>query len=67
MSGGRYESVTEFADRCRECGADTGRSLAVLTKIKDIVNEWKKDTWTDGLSYECMIQISNLLEEIGGK
>ena len=57
------ESVTEFADRCKECGAEIGRSLAALTKIQTIVNEWEKDTWTDGLSYKCMIQISNLLEE----
>lgn len=57
------ETVTEFADRCKECGADAGRSLTALGKIKNIVNEWEKDTWTDGLSYECMIQISKLLEE----
>lgn len=34
----------------------------ILSKIKEIVNEWKSDSWTDNLSYECMIKIAKLVE-----
>jgi hypothetical protein len=33
-----------------------------INKIREIVNEWKSDTWTDNLSYECMIKIAELVE-----
>lgn len=35
----------------------------VLNKIKAIVDEWKSDTSTDNLSYECMIKIAYILTE----
>ena len=35
----------------------------VLDKIREIVDEWKADTWTDNLSYECMLKIADLLAE----
>lgn len=39
----------------------------VLNKIKAIVNEWKSDTYTDNLSYECMIKIADILTETENK
>lgn len=32
-------------------------------KIEQIASAWKIDTWTDGKSYECMIQISEVIED----
>ncbi len=34
-----------------------------INKIKTIVTEWEADTWTDNLSYECMIKIASVLAE----
>ena len=34
----------------------------VLDKIREIVDEWQSDTWTDNLSYDCMIKIAELVE-----
>lgn len=31
-------------------------------KITEIVAEWKVDSWTDGISYDCMVKISEVLE-----
>ena len=36
----------------------------ILNKIRSIITEWKTDTWTDNLSYECMIKISEIVESI---
>lgn len=33
-----------------------------LDKIRTIVDEWQSDTWTDNLSYECMVKITELVE-----
>ena len=33
-----------------------------LDKIREIVDEWQSDTWTDNLSYECMVKIAELVE-----
>ena len=35
----------------------------VVKKIKTIVDEWKNNTWTDNLSYECMVKISDIVAE----
>ena len=32
-------------------------------KIREIVKSWKFDTWTDGVSYDCMVKISEVLED----
>jgi len=34
----------------------------VINKIREIVDEWQSDTWTDNLSYECMVKIAELVE-----
>ena len=34
----------------------------IADKIKVIVDEWKSDTWTDNLSYDCMVKIAELFE-----
>lgn len=34
----------------------------ILDKIKVIVKEWQNDSWTDGLSYECMSKIAELID-----
>ncbi len=38
----------------------------IMNKIKSIVAEWKSDTWTDNISYECMIKIADVLTESEG-
>jgi len=38
-------------------------SAAVMNKIKSIVAEWKADTWTDNVSYDCMSKIADVLAE----
>lgn len=35
----------------------------VLDKIRGIVDEWKADSWTDNLSYECMVKIADAVAE----
>lgn len=34
----------------------------ILDKIRAIVDDWKADTWTDNISYECMVKIAELVE-----
>lgn len=34
-----------------------------INKIKSIVAEWKTDTWTDNVSYECMIKIAEIIDK----
>lgn len=36
--------------------------VKILDKIRAIVDEWQSDTWTDNLSYECMIKITELVK-----
>ena len=31
-------------------------------KIQEIVARWKVDTWTDGVSYDCMAQINEVID-----
>lgn len=33
-----------------------------INKIREIVEKWQSDTWTDNLSYECMVKIAELVE-----
>ena len=35
---------------------------AVLDKIREIVDKWQSDTWTNHLSYDCMAKIAELVE-----
>lgn len=47
------------------CGAiytaiDTMRKYQ---KIQEIVKSWKDDIWTDNFSYDCMVKISEVLED----
>ena len=35
----------------------------ILDKIREIVDEWQSDSWTDNLSYECMIKIAEILDK----
>lgn len=59
------EEVANRHGGCKEC-ADEHRQLAEwldkLQKITEIVAEWKVDSWTDGISYDCMVKISEVLE-----
>jgi len=32
-------------------------------KIQEIVAKWKVDSWTDNLSYECMIEIAEIIDK----
>lgn len=46
---------------CIDVAIDTMRKYQ---KIVEIINDWKADTWTDGKSYDCMIQISEVAEDV---
>ena len=48
---------TAIASRDHQLKNDT------IKKIQKIVTEWKADTWTDNLSYECMSKIADILAE----
>lgn len=51
----QYELICEKAEKY-------DRLVGVLDKIRAIVDEWQLDTWTDNLSYECMVKIAELVE-----
>lgn len=38
-----------------------------INEIRKIVDEWQSDTWTDNLSYECMVKIAKLVELEGSE
>lgn len=48
---------TSIASRDRQLEDD------VIKRLKAIISEWKTDTWTDNLSYECMVKISDIVAE----
>ena len=52
---------TAIASRDRQLRASV--TDKTMNKIKSIVSEWKTDTWTDNVSYECMIKIADVLTE----
>jgi hypothetical protein len=41
---------------------DRDRQEKIIKQIRAIVDEWQSDTWTDNLSYECMVKIAELVE-----
>lgn len=47
---------TAIASRDRQLEND------VIKKVSTIIAEWKADTWTDNLSYVCMVKIAELIE-----
>jgi hypothetical protein len=56
----------EVGNGCSECAAEhrqLAEWLRKYQKIAEIVTKWKTDTWTDGVSYDCMVQISEVLED----
>ena len=42
--------------------ADRDRLQIILDEIREIVDEWQSDTWTDNFSYECMAKIAELIK-----
>lgn len=38
-------------------------NLRKYQKIQEIVKSWKDDIWTDNFSYDCMVKISEVLED----
>lgn len=60
LSGLRYKKIISDKDYNRLCKALDNEN--VLDKIRTIVDEWNANTWTDNLSYECMIKIAELVE-----
>ena len=38
-------------------------TLRKYQKIEEIVARWRIDTWTVDISYECMVQISNIIAD----
>lgn len=63
----------KFYGDCYHCFAtaiasrDHQTKYGMLNKIKAIVDEWKSDTWTDNLSYECMRKIADFMAEMESK
>lgn len=51
--GGKHKEFIEIAVN----------TLRKYKKIAEIVSAWKVDTWTDGASYDCMVQISEMIED----
>ena len=49
---------TAIAKRDNQLKADNDK----LNKIKEIVDAWRTDSWTDNFSYECMVKIAELIE-----
>lgn len=54
--------ISKHIQRLRALPPVTPQEPAI-DKIKSIVAEWKKDTWTDNLSYECMIKIAEIIDK----
>lgn len=46
-----------------ETALDTMRKYQ---KIQEIVKTWKDDSWTDGISEDCMEKISGVMEDGNG-
>lgn len=42
--------------------ADRDRLQTILDEIREIVDEWQLDTWTDNISNDCMVKIVELIE-----
>lgn len=51
-----------YADFYKEI-SDTMRKYQ---KIQEIVKSWKDDSWTDGISEDCMEKISGVMEDGNG-
>ena len=41
----------------------TIKNLHKYQKIQEIVKSWEDDSWTDGISEDCMEKISEVLED----
>ena len=53
-------------DVSEDCN-NTDCLTCVLDKIREIVDEWQSDSWTDNLSYECMIKIAEIIDKYRGE
>lgn len=47
---------------------EEAKKIAISTmrkykEIREIVKSWKSDTWTDDVSYDCMMKISEVVED----
>ena len=52
---GSGQTTQEQHEESKRVAIDTMRKYQ---KIQEIVKSWKSDTWTDGVSYDCMVKIS---------
>ena len=53
----------EIFQECYKKWVEPQEKCGIINKIREIVAEWNADTWTDGLSYDCMRKIANLMTE----
>lgn len=53
---GKYDAAMELII------GNNSNTNEVFDKIKEIVNKWRLDIWTDNRSYECMVKIAELVE-----
>lgn len=58
-----YGELTEDCLLNREALRLAIDTMRKYQKIREIVKSWKFDTWTDGVSYDCMVKISEVLED----
>lgn len=61
-------SDTNGSGQTTQAQHEEAKKVAIATmrkyqKIKEIVEKWELDSWTDNLSYESMIQIREVLED----
>jgi hypothetical protein len=55
---------TTGTDHCEhDCVCGALDIIDKYQKIQEIVKSWETDSWTDGISYDCMVKISEVLED----
>lgn len=55
---------TTGTDHCEhDCVDGALHIIDKYQQIQEIVKSWKSDTWNDGVSYDCMVKISEVLED----
>lgn len=68
MLRGEYEwykryRVGDTQYRIRAALEHTIKNLHKYQTIQKIVKSWEADSWTDNFSYDCMIMISEVMED----
>lgn len=63
------EALTMAVDALNQCEAWAKNHgpgecpKAMIDEIRKVVKTWREDSWTDGISYDSMVKISDLLSK----